>query len=184
MGAIKVNVWCRLVTSRWRLKPSVQGSSCTAGIIQSARVITAQSAQTPSVRHTWGPAIRSDTPNGYQGCRAAINYYSSTLTAPLLPLSVFFSPFFSSFVFSPAVLSPEHFSFVLSGPRFALWHLSDSAEQRRIHTSPKGRGALGEKVEGEALRWKAIVCVPPKRLCPADGVTSGLFPIQVRCTFR
>lgn len=94
MGAIKVNLWCRPVTSRRRLKPSAQGSSCTAGIIQSAGVITAQSVQTPSVRHTWGPAIGSDTPNGYQGCRAAINYYSSTLASPLLPLSVFFLPFF------------------------------------------------------------------------------------------
>lgn len=76
------------------MKPSAQGSSCTSGIIQSAGVITAQSAQTPSVRHTWGPAIRSDTPNGYQGCRAAINYYSSTLAFPLLSLLVFFLPFF------------------------------------------------------------------------------------------
>lgn len=172
------------MTSRRRLKPSAQGSSCSAGIIQCAGVITAQSVQTPSVRHTWGPAIRSDTPNGYQGCRAAINYYSSTLASPLLPLSVFSLAFFSSFVFSPAVLSPEHFSFVLAGPRFALWHLSDSAEQRRIHTSPKGGGAgrksgrRSTEMESHCLRVSQEA-VPSRRCCKRPDPKAGTLYVQV-----
>lgn len=184
MGAIKVNIWCRPVTSQWRLKPSVQGSSCTAGIIQSAGVITAQSAQTPSVRHTWGPAIRSDTPNGYQGCRAAINYYSSTLATPLLPLSVFFSPFFHllyshqqfylrsiSHLFSRAPVS-------LSGTSQIVQSNGGFIHHQRAGGAGRKSGRRSIEMESHCLRVSQEA-VPSRRCCKRPVPKAGTLYVQV-----
>lgn len=144
------------------------GFEFTAGIIQSARVITAQSVQTPSVCHTWGPAIRSDTPNGYQGCRAAINYYSSTL-----------SPFFH-LLYSHQQFYHRSISHLFSRGPVSLSGASQIVQSNGGFIHHQRAEGLGEKVEGEALRWKAIVCVSPKRqCCKRADPKAGTLHVQV-----
>lgn len=121
---------------------------------QSAGVITAQSAQTPSDCHCQGPVIRYDTPNGYLGRMATINYHSSSLSSPSIPLIL---SLHLLYILSHSFIAGAFF-ICSPGPRFAPSPFSDSAEQQWIHTSPKGQ----VEEEGEALRWKTIVsaCLP------------------------